>query len=906
MGKIWKKFLSFLKKVKWLRIFIFLFIVGCIAVGGVVGYFAYNVIQETEAFDVEKLYSAEASKIYDEDGEVVYTYGDDVNGDRVNVTYDELPQVLIDAVVSAEDSRFFEHNGFDLPRLLVAAITNIATNFESGGGASTITQQLIKKSYYDGESRTITLKISEMFLAIQATEEISKEETLSLYLNSIYYGRSLSSIGIAAASNYYFNKDVSELTLPEAALLAGTLNSPSSYDPYYNLELATQRRDIILDLMLYHGYITEDECELAKAVSVENMLDNTGSNSSDNALAAYIDLVDQEVRDSTGLDPLETQMNIYTYLDVETQQYAYDIVENDLSFPNDDMQIAASIEDVDNGRIIAVIGGRDYTVFDYNRADTKQQPGSSLKPIIDYGAAYEFLDWSTAHTVEDLEYDKNNYNPSNWDGTSGGTHGQMTISDALYSSWNTCAVWTFDSVVSQIGSSGYYDYLEGFQIDMTGEEVNIAYAIGGWNNGLSPIELTSMYATVSNGGTAYESHTINYIDIVNSDEDIMIDEEVQANATEAISDETAFMIKETMSDYSSTGSYGTYFNFGQICAKTGTSNWGSNNYGISEGSAKDSWVATYNPDYAMAVWCGYDYTTLSDNPQSMNGYTTLARQFANAMWKELTSDGVENSYPSNPGLTYGSIVKGLYPYVAATDDTPSSDVYSGWFKSGTYPSTTYDSLTCGTLETFEASIGTSGIDVTFSAYDPIEATTDESYNSYTSSFGLVVYTVTVQDSETLETLYTESLNQATGTINYTPTSEVLVTGYYSYANSSSITSNTITVTVGEGLFSLEDIFLTVSSGGTALSSDSSIEVGNSISFSVVTQRDDSVITYDLFDSSNTLIESSTHTDYSHTFYTAGTYTIEINESCGTVWAPTKYFTVTINEVSDDSSQDTTH
>ena len=288
-------------KLNWKKIFTSLgivMIVLCLAGGS---FFAWTIYKETEDFSAKKLLSEEPSKIYDDKGELMYTYGSDVNGKRENITYEDLPQVLIDAVVAAEDSRFFEHDGFDLPRIAKTLITNLA-HLSIRGGGSTITQQVIKKSYFPKEEQTYTRKISEIFLAIQATKEVSKEEILTLYLNKIYFGRSTNSIGIAAASKYYFNKEVSQLTLPEAALLAGTLNSPSAYDPYYNLDLATKRRDIILNLMVDHGYITQKECDLAKQVKIENMLCR-GTSTSDDSLAAYVDLVTKEVKEKTGLDP---------------------------------------------------------------------------------------------------------------------------------------------------------------------------------------------------------------------------------------------------------------------------------------------------------------------------------------------------------------------------------------------------------------------------------------------------------------------------------------------------------------------------------------------------------------------------------------------------------------------------
>ena len=268
---------------------------------GFASVFGFQIYKNTASFDAKRLLSSEASQVFDSEGNVIYTFGSDINGKRENISYDDLPQILIDAVVAAEDSRFFEHDGFDLPRIVKAAFSNLIAGGITGGG-STITQQLIKKTYFPKEEQTYTRKLSEIILAIQADKALSKEEIITLYLNKIYFGRSTDSIGISAACQYYFNKDVSEITLPEAAMLAGSLNSPANYDPYYNLNKATKRRNTILDLMVKHGYITQDECDLAKQVKIENTLCQSVEKN-DSSYGAYIDLVAQEVKEKTGLDP---------------------------------------------------------------------------------------------------------------------------------------------------------------------------------------------------------------------------------------------------------------------------------------------------------------------------------------------------------------------------------------------------------------------------------------------------------------------------------------------------------------------------------------------------------------------------------------------------------------------------
>ena len=402
----------------------------------------YSVFKDTATFDSKKLLSSGASVMYDSNGDIMYTYGSQENGTRKNVTYDDLPQVLVDAIVAAEDSRFFEHNGFDLPRIVKAALSNLKAGGITGGG-STITQQLIKKTYFPDAQKTYSRKLSEIILAIQADKALSKEEILTLYLNKIYFGRSTSSIGIAAATKYYFNKDVSELTLPEAAMLAGSLNSPYNYDPYYCLDKATARRNTILKLMVTHGYITQQEYEEATATKIENTL-CASPTTNNNTLAAYVDIVTAEVKKRTRLDPLKTQMNIYTYCDVDTQTLASAIGNGEkYDYSDEDMRMGGAVQSSQDGRIVAVIGGRNYKFGNYSYATSKQQPCSSVKPFLDYGLAFENLDWCTGKTLEDTPYSKGKFTPKNWDGQ---FHGTVTLTSALENSWNIPAFKTYEEV----------------------------------------------------------------------------------------------------------------------------------------------------------------------------------------------------------------------------------------------------------------------------------------------------------------------------------------------------------------------------------------------------------------------------------------------------------------------------
>ena len=858
------------KKLNWKKVLTSLTVVVIILCLGTGCFFAWSIYKETDDFSANKLLSGEASKMYDENGELMYTYGSDTNGKRENVTYEDLPQVLIDAVISAEDSRFFEHNGFDLPRIAKTMITNLA-HLSIRGGGSTITQQVIKKSYFPEAEKTYTRKASEILLAIQATKEISKEEIMTLYLNKIYFGRSTSSIGIAAASKYYFNKEVSQLTLPEAALLAGTLNSPTVYDPYYNLDLATKRRNTILNLMVDHGYITQEECDLAKQVKIENTL-SQGITSSDDALAAYVDLVTKEVKEKTKLNPAETQMNIYTYCNQDLQKMATAMANGETyKYSDEDLQMGGSVQSTQDGRVIAVIGGHNYKSGDLNKATVKQQPGSSMKPLLDYGLAYKYLNWSTVNSVKDEPLTLGNKPIKNWDGQ---YHGTMSISDALENSWNIPAITTFQEVKKVAGSDAIIKDMESVGIDMSNQDSDLGdtYAIGGWKTGVSPVELAGAYATVANNGNYIESHTVNYIEVTETNKTIKIDEELQNDATQSIGEDVSFMIRETMLGYSSSGSgnYAYLSGIDNVGAKTGTSNWDNTSPYVKGGKSRDLWMTAYTPDYTCSVWMGFDTEGIKKGKNTSDQKAYPAKVVGELMKYLQKNTTDKKSYPEQPsGVEQIQVVAGTYD--SPTANTPASQILTGWVKKGHGPTSTAKDPEINQLSSFNASLTSNGkIEVNFTAYDP--ATSIES--------GEIVYVVEIYD-ESGNLLHSVKLNTNVATIDYSPTGKVKVVGYYAYA-SGNPTSNKLEKVLGET--KLGQVNYSITSGGATVSngSTSATEV---VSIKVNAQSSNNTITIQFTNASGSTIGSPT------SFIGSGTkeftltpgaqYTVKITETDGT-------------------------
>lgn len=838
-----------------------------------VGWFSYQVIANSPEFNVETIRSGEPSRIYNSNGELVYTYGSDTDGNRQNVTYDDIPQVMIDAIVAAEDSRFFTNPGFDLPRLFMAALSNLASFVSGGGivgGGSTITQQLIKKSFYPEEQETIERKLGEMYLAYQATKELSKEEIVTAYLNKIYFGNSTASIGIEAASQYYFNKSCSELTLPEAALLAGSLNKPYRYDPYNNLEQASARRDTILSLMKMHGYITQSEYENALLVKVENMLERPERTGNGSYLDAYIDIVTQEVIDRTGNDPRESTMNIYTFLDADIQEFVYEQATSDSNYSDEDMEMSGAVQSSLDGRLVAAIGSRDYLTGDLNLATVKQQPGSSLKPVISYANAIEYLDWSSQHPTNDTTYTKGgSWNPSNWDNQQ---HGTVLMPEAIMKSWNLSAIWALDDVISAVGRQQVYDNLEAMGIDMSAvnpSDISPVYAIGGWPDGTSPIELCSVYATIANNGVHVESHTINYIQESNGNV-INVDEQIQQEANQTISAQSAYIIREVMLEYVKTGysSYGYFSGLRNIIAKTGTSNWSSDQSNVRPNTSKDIWMTSASPNYTVSIWMGFLQEGILQGKNTTD-YKAKSAYVNGRIQKYLASHESAKSYPSQPdGIIKVKIAPKIYPYKLATNGIEA------YFKEGTQPTEYYipSNFSIQRLDSFTAVLNEAKkINVSFTNYDTSRIA------DVISAYGELLYCVDVYNSSNT-VVYSGTYQQNSATIDYVVNENVKVVGYYKFANNDEILSNKLTVNLTTAAPITDDITFTIRDGdGDKLTSGDTTS-SDSLYVQTKNQTDESSFALQITNSSGQVMGSSTSTELAVSSLTSGTYTVTITES----------------------------
>lgn len=548
--------------------------------------------------------------------------------DRVDVSFESLPSHVINAFISAEDARFYEHIGVDFIRILGAAWEDIKAG-SYVQGASTISQQLIKLTHLDAR-KTMTRKLEEAVLAYQMEQVFSKNEILEMYLNYVYFGRGY--YGIEAASQGYFGKSSDRLTVSEAAMLAGILKSPTKYAPHIDYEASVGRMNNIISLMCDYGYISETE-KLQYKAEIPIIIDNDETENR----SYYIDYAMMSACRLLQID-MDTLLTggyrIYTALNDELQDYCQSIFDDETIFPQNDCQGALVVTDTQNGSVIAMLGGRgNYSPFAFNRAtDMRRQPGSVIKPIIAYAPALESGKYNAATMILDEKTTFADYTPSN---TSNKYNGWVTLRYAIKKSLNIPAV----KVLNDIGVDIGIDFAKKCGVKFESSDRNLALALGGFKYGVAPIEIAGAYTAFAAGGIFRQPEVIETI----TDKDGNVLYARDETGSRVMSEENAYILCDMLK---SAIAEGTGHRLGKLnmplAGKTGT-------VGDKTGN-RDAWMAAYSTDYAATVWVGYDTSKDGDALPADSGGGKYPALILSKLFSYLYFNSSPNDFSQPAGI----------------------------------------------------------------------------------------------------------------------------------------------------------------------------------------------------------------------------------------------------------------
>ncbi len=553
----------------------------------VLGLFGYLLILSAGDYvvDEKKLVMDSASKLVDENGNTITKLYLE-NRDLVDIK--NIPVHVQQAFIAVEDSRFYKHHGIDVKAILRALYKDILAGGKVEGG-STITQQLAKNVFLTSD-KTWLRKTKEVIISINLEKKYSKQKLLEMYLNRIYLGHG--AYGIQSASKLYFNKDVSELTMAEGAILAALPKAPSTYSPLVNADKSIERRNLILSLMESQGYLTPEETVRYQG---KTLTLNVHHHKKDPALLTYIDMVLQEAKEVYSLTNEELLRGGYTItvpLNKNVQETAYDLFQDSSYFPGTDENAEGAFVLLDNktGGVISILGGRNYVEKGLNRSIVKRQPGSTIKPLAVYGPALDEREFKPYSLLVDKKLAYGKYEPENYNDI---YKEEISMYDAVIESANAPAVWT----LNQLGIETGKKYLGKSGISIPDEGLSIA--LGGLQQGISPLDMAKAYRAFAAGGKIIKPHFIKKI----IDRNGKVVGTADYEEKEVFSKQTAWYMTRMLEAVvkSGTGRSG-YYN-GALAGKTGTTN-----YPHKEGAAKDAWFVGFTPTVVGALWMGYDST----------------------------------------------------------------------------------------------------------------------------------------------------------------------------------------------------------------------------------------------------------------------------------------------------------
>ena len=651
---------TILRLIKYLSISFLSLVIAAIVLGG--GVFFYYV-SKAPSLSESKLVATTSSKIYDNKNQLIADLGSER---RVNAQANDIPTDLVKAIVSIEDHRFFDHRGIDTIRILGAFLRNLQSNSLQGG--STLTQQLIKLTYFSTSTsdQTISRKAQEAWLAIQLEQKATKQEILTYYINKVYMSNG--NYGMQTAAQNYYGKDLNNLSLPQLALLAGMPQAPNQYDPYSHPEAAQDRRNLVLSEMKNQGYISAEQYEKAVNTPITDGLQSLKSASNYPAyMDNYLKEVINQVEEETGYNLLTTGMDVYTNVDQEAQKHLWDIYNTDeyVAYPDDELQVASTIVDVSNGKVIAQLGARHQSSnvsFGINQAvETNRDWGSTMKPITDYAPALEYGVYdSTATIVHDEPY---NYPGTdtpvyNWDR---GYFGNITLQYALQQSRNVPAVET----LNKVGLNRAKTFLNGLGIDYPSLHYSNAISSNTTESdkkyGASSEKMAAAYAAFANGGTYYKPMYIHKVVFSDGSE-----KEFSNVGTRAMKETTAYMMTDMMKTVLVYGiGRGAYLPWLPQAGKTGTSNYTDEEIEKyiknTDYVAPDEMFVGYTRKYAMAVWTGY---TNRLTPIMGDGLTVAAK-----VYRAMITSLSQNDHPGDWSMPEGVYRSGEFVFLNGAKNT---------------------------------------------------------------------------------------------------------------------------------------------------------------------------------------------------------------------------------------------
>ncbi|KAF0090991.1 MAG: 1A family penicillin-binding protein [Fusobacteria bacterium] len=576
------------------------------------------------------------SDFYDDAGSLVSSRYYSEN--RVWVNYEELPQSYIEAVVAIEDKSFWEHEGIDLYGLMRAIVVNYTTDRTEG--ASTITQQLSRNLLIDADERfsqKLSRKIQEAIIALNMEEVMSKQEIFTYYSNVIYFGQS--AYGIDAAAQKYFGKELKDLTLEECATLAGLPQSPINKDPVNDMPKAVERRNSVLKAMFKEGYISEEEMKTALALPITL---NPSISIVDNKYGYFIDTAIKEAEEILREEGLPSLFvggySIQTTMDTKGQQILETLVTNPANFPkdanNEKCEVAMVVYDQTTGAVKALLGGRDYSAMGLNRVYAKgRQPGSTFKPIAAYGPAIE-MGLTANDTYVDGPISISGYEPKN---AGSSYRGQVTVRQAVVNSINTVAV----QVLYDISPRKGWEFATRLGIELADEEkYYLSIALGGIENGVTPLEMVRAYGAFGNKGVLEEPHLITKI--VNKNGKVVY--KYVPESKQVITPTVAWYITDLLKSVISSGT-GTQARISNLdmAGKTGTSQLP----GV-DNANKDIWFVGYTPNISASVWMGFDIADKENGFYNQYGGGFPARFWKLFMQQYLNGETVVKFEKPNP------------------------------------------------------------------------------------------------------------------------------------------------------------------------------------------------------------------------------------------------------------------